>query len=200
MNIFLRRDFLPVLLLLVIVAMGVEIIYLIDQNHRLRAMIDDPTLFFNKTLQKNQTVPSIRAEGVNGEDVSLRYAPAEPYTLLMWFSPTCSSCQDNFGFWNEIYRRHDLNLLRLVGFCACNPDEGRDVVSGDSIEYPVLAVTERSLIDMYKGNLLPQTVLISPEGVIRGVWPGSLVERQKKEILSALMALKAIKPEGGDKQ
>ncbi len=93
---------------------------------------------------------------------------------------------------------HIPDKLRIVGFCACAAAEGREAATANAMQFPVLAVTEQSIVDMYKGNLLPQTVLIAPNGQILQVWPGALLDRQKKEILSHLSSLATIKVEGGE--
>lgn len=186
------------LLLAVIILMGVEIVYLVYQNRQLHLMLEDPSRFFEKTLQAGQTVPAIRAEDVNGKDLALSYSSDSPFTLVLWFSPTCSSCEDNFGLWKDVDRLRIADKLRIVGFCSCTATEGRTVVAEKGLEFPVLAATDQSIVDLYKGNLLPQTILISPEGAIRRVWPGAMLESQKKELLSELKSLDLLKPEGGE--
>ena len=182
----------------IILLMGAEIIYLTYQNRQLKAMLDDPSRFFEKTLQAGDSVPAVRAEDINGNEFSLTYSETAPYTLILWFSPTCSSCEDNIGLWNDIYRAHVPEKLRIVGFCACAAAEGREAATANALQFPVLAVTEQSIVDMYKGNLLPQTVLIAPSGQIIQVWPGALLDRQKNEVLASLRSIGTIKMEGGE--
>jgi peroxiredoxin len=186
------------LLVAIIILMGAEIVYLVYQNRQLRQMVDDPARFFEKTLRAGQTVPAIRAEDINGKEVGLTYSPDSPFTLVLWFSPTCSSCEDNFGFWQDVYRLSKPEKLRIVGFCACTVGEGKEVTVARQLNFSVLAATEPTIVDLYKGNLLPQTILIAPDGQIMNVWPGALLESQKKEILSILGSLHTIKPEGGE--
>ncbi|MBK7090377.1 MAG: hypothetical protein IPH59_01440 [bacterium] len=45
----------------IILLMGAEIIYLTYQNRQLKAMLDDPSRFFEKTLQAGDSVPAVRA-------------------------------------------------------------------------------------------------------------------------------------------
>jgi peroxiredoxin len=186
------------LLFAIIVLMGVEIGYLVYQNRQLHLMLEDPSRFFEKTLQAGESVPAIRAEDVNGKELGLTYSTTGPFTLVLWFSPTCSSCEDNFGLWKEIFSKSEPDRLRIVGFCSCTAAEGRETVKAQQLKFPVLAATDQSIVDLYKGNLLPQTILVAPDGQIKNVWPGALLESQKKEILSVLKTLKTLKPEGGE--
>jgi peroxiredoxin len=175
-------------LIAVIVVMGVEIIYLVIQNHRLRAIVQDPKKYF-KTLSKDEIVPSFSTQDINGSDLSLRYSPGEPFTMLFWFGPTCSSCKNNIGFWKRIHDEYSSDKLRFLGIYAGNPDEAREYVLEYGFEFPVICATHRHIVDSYKGHVLPQTVLITPEGMIQGVWPGALGEERENEILMALEAL-----------
>jgi peroxiredoxin len=193
-----KKNLTTLLLLAIIILMGAEIVYLIYQNRQLRQMIDDPSRFFEKTLQVGQMVPAIRAEDITGNELALTYSPDGPYTLVLWFSPTCSSCEDNFEFWKNVHRLSKPERLRIVGFCACTVGEAKDVTAAKELGFTVLAATEPTIVDLYKGNLLPQTILIAPDGLIKSVWPGALLDSKKKEVLSLLIDLDTIKPEGGE--
>lgn len=187
-----------VMILLVIVAlMAAEIFYLSYQNSKLRAMIDDPSQLL-RTLNADDAVPSVRTQDINGVDFALRFGPEEPATLLLWFSPGCAHCESNFEFWETIYQRHDDTRLRMVGFCAGNFDEARQLAMERDIKYPVLAVTDPYITETFKGNVLPQTVLISSEGIIRKVWPGEHDDRARLEIDSALNSLSVFGSQGGE--
>lgn len=183
-----------IVLCTIIVLMGAEIIYLVYQNRQLTAMLNDPSQLLERTLKSGQTVPAIRAADINGEEITLTYSESSPYTLVYWFSPTCESCEENFGFWNDIYSVRVEDRLRVVGFCACNAGEGRETKSAHALQYPVLAATEQSIVDMYKGNLLPQTLLIKPDGEIVQVWPGALPEMHRRDIMKILTDLETIRP------
>ncbi len=187
------------LLVVLIVVMGAEIMYLIVQNRRLQAMLDDP-LQYLQTLQPDQTVPSIRGADINGEDISLQYSATEPYTLLTWFSPGCGACKENFAYWNLLREKFPPDRMRMIGFCAGTIDEARQVVQEYALTYPVMSVTDRFLVDSYKGNLLPQTVLINPSGQVTQVWPGELLLSQREQMEATLAGLVSHADKGGDQQ
>ncbi|MBK7142316.1 MAG: TlpA family protein disulfide reductase [bacterium] len=184
-------------LVAIIVVMGVEILYLVAQNHRLQAMLDDP-LQFMQTLQPDQSVPAIRGQDIAGSDVSLQYGPDQPYTLLTWFSASCSACKGNFGYWNELYGKYGSERMRMIGFCGGTLEEARATAQEQAISYPVMSVTDQFLVEAYKGNLLPQTVLINPTGQVTQVWPGELTLSMLEQIDAQLAGLVSHADKGGD--
>jgi len=182
-----KKNQLTVILLIIIALMGTEIIYLVYQNRKLQSMVGDPTSYF-KTLKPDQSVPSIRARDIEGKDISFRYSPAEPYTLLLWFSAACEACRTNFEFWNELYDGRIDSRIRFAGFCSGTPDESRQIASEQNIRFPVLSISDPSMVEAFGGNILPQTILISPEGKVLNSWPGALEKKGKDEIISELQA------------
>ena len=194
-----RQSRLTIILLIIIVVMAAEIFNLTYQNSKLRAMIDDPSKLI-RTLNPDDTVPSVRTQDINGIDFALRFGPEEPATLLLWFSPGCEHCQENFAFWERIFARHNEKRLRMAGFCAGNFEEARQLAAERNLKYPVMAVTDPYITETFKGNVLPQTILISPGGIIKRAWPGEHDEKARNEIDSALASLSAFKTEGGESQ
>ena len=188
MSLNFPRDRWTVVLLAIIVLMGLEIVFLMYQNRKLKAVIDDPKQYF-KTLAKDDTVPAIAAYDLDGNDVSLRYSAEAPHSVLFWFAPTCPSCEDNIEFWKQVYVEQKSDRLRFLGMCAGQPDEAAAFVADHEIEFPVMSVTDPYIMEAYQGNMLPQTVLISPEGTILGVWPGALDEGGRAQFLARLKQL-----------
>jgi peroxiredoxin len=185
-----RRDRLTYVLLAVVVLMGFEIVFLVIQNQRLRRIVRDPKKYF-QTVSRDEVVPSFNAADIDGNDVSVRYGPGQPYTLLFWLGPTCDACEDNVAFWKSIYDQNDSDHLRILAMFAGNPAEAREYVARHGIEFTVVCADNRFIVDSYKGHALPQTVLIDPTGTIRGVWPGVLGEKREGEIMATVESLRS---------
>ena len=182
------RNLTTYLFIAVIVVMGIEIIYLVIQNRMLKSIIADPMKYF-QTLAEDDPVPAFSAQDIDGNDVEVSYAPDEPYTMLFWFGSTCSSCENNMHVWERIYERFQSERLRFLGVFIGNPGSAKKYVSAQQLEFPVLCATHRYLVDVYKGHVLPQTMLVTPGGVIGGIWPGILSEHDEMSIVEALEAL-----------
>jgi len=182
------QDRWTLILIAIIVFMGAEIIYLMIQNQKLRGIIEDPKKYF-KTLSTDDIVPSFNALDIYGQNISLRYSPDAPFSLLFWFSPTCSACEDNIDFWNEMYTDTSIHNIRYLGMCSGSPDEVREFAGTNGIKYRVICADDPYLVETYKGNVLPQTVLISPDGMIIRVWPGALDNKHREEIINTISQL-----------
>ena len=70
--------------------------------------------------------------------------------------------------------------------CVGTPGEAREFVSAHGLEFPVICAGDPYILRSYKGNVIPQTVLISPEGTVIGAWPGTLEKDQEGKILALL--------------
>lgn len=179
----ISKDHWIIILTIVSVLMGIEIVYITIQNQKLKSILNDPKRYFN-TLTKEDVVPSITAVDINGEEINLRYSLEAPPTLLFWFSPGCSVCEGNFEFWNRIFMESDEEHIRCLGMCIGTPEEAKDFCDENGLAFPVICVSDAYILESYKGNVIPQTVLISPTGTVLGAWPGLLEKEQEGKILS----------------
>ena len=183
-----RKISLTAVLLIVVVILSGEIVYLIAQNRRLRSMLAQvPSM---QVLQQGQTVPSLAAIDLDGANVAVRYGENEPSTVLIWFSPSCHLCAENAAFWNDIFARYDPSAgVRFLVMSDGGPDETKAYVAEHALAFPIVCITDESLIDAYNGRVMPQTALISPQGGIENVWPGALEEMRQVEITAVLDSL-----------
>lgn len=195
-SVFLKRHSREILIAIILL-MAVSIIYLLYENRRLTEIINDPKKYF-RTVEAEEKVPSIRTQDIYGNNISLRYSNSEPHTFLFWFSPNCSSCEENLAYWNSLFTANNSKEIRFLGMCAGNPEEARKIVEDFDLKFPVTCAGDPFIIETYHGKVMPQTVLITPAGRIKKVWPGSLTDRQKEEINSEAVGVNALTMEGGE--
>ena len=197
MNLDFRKNWLSLFLIGISILMGIEIVYLMHQNRRLRNIITSPEQYY-QVLEREDIVPPFTAQDLDGNTVSLQYSPDQPHTLLLWFSPTCQACEDNLYFWNDLYHDYDSDRLLLLGMCTDDPADVRNMVTEYGLNFPIVCLDDPSLVEAYKGNVLPQTVLISPQGTIRKAWPGPLGVEQRGSIRTVLSQLDTLTGKGGE--
>jgi peroxiredoxin len=197
MDFELRKNWFSLLLIIIVIIMGLEIVYLMDQNRKLRGVISNFT-YFTQTLGQDDSVPPFSATDLNGEIVEIAYSPGQPYTLLMWFSSSCSACDDNLRFWNELYLDYNSGRVRMLGVYADDSAAIHTLAEEYNLVFPIVGLDDQSLVEAYNGYTLPQTMLISPQGSVRKVWRGSLDEKRRESVISAVAQVKNLTGKGGD--
>ncbi len=177
---FLKTQLWSIILIVLVVVMGVEIFLLVQENRKLREALSRPRGPF-KVLGPAEKVPSLIGVNLKGEEFKVEY-PSSAKTVLLWFSPACPSCEENLAFWKEIYQRHNSEKLRFVGVAQAEKNKVEEFIKRFQLEFPVLIISNLSLVDQYKVEVIPQTMLIDTNGVVQKVWPGPLPEKYRKEI------------------
>ncbi|MDP2960058.1 MAG: redoxin domain-containing protein, partial [candidate division Zixibacteria bacterium] len=90
--------------------------------------------------------------------------------------------EENLKFWKEIYQKHSSEKFRFFGVTRAQKLEADKFVKKSQLEFPVLTISDISLLDQYRVEVTPQTMLIDNNGVVQKVWPGPLPEKNRKEI------------------
>lgn len=177
---FLKSHLWSVILVVLVLVMGVEIFLLVQENRKLRSALVAPRGPF-KVLNPEEKVPPLSGIDQRGEEVKVEY-PSSKQTVLFWFSAACPSCEHNVEFWKEIYQKHSSTSLRFFGVTRAAEEKTKEFVNKFQLEFPVLVVSDYSLLDQYQVEVIPQTMLIDEGGVVRKVWPGPLSENYKREM------------------
>lgn len=179
-KLFLKTQLWSIILIVLVVVMGVEILLLAQENQKLRKALSRPRGPF-KVLGPGEKVPSLFGINLEGKELKVEY-PSRQRTVLFWFSPACPSCEENLEFWKEVYRNYSSDNLRFLGVTNFGQDKTSEFVKKTQLEFPILIVSNSSLIDQYKVEAIPQTILIDTNGIVQKVWPGPLANEYKKEI------------------
>ncbi|HEX9912155.1 MAG TPA: TlpA disulfide reductase family protein [candidate division Zixibacteria bacterium] len=177
---FLKTQIWSIVLIVIIIVMGVEILLLVQENKKLRNTLSLSKGPF-KILNPEEKVPPLIGIDQKGEEVRIDY-PSSKKTVLFWFSPACPSCEENLVFWKEIYQRHNSEKLRFAGVTQAEKSKVEEFIKRFQLEFPVLIISNLSLVDQYKVEVIPQTMLIDSNGIVQKVWPGPLSEKYRKEI------------------
>jgi peroxiredoxin len=167
-----------IVLIVLVVAMGIEILFLVQENRKLRSAMTARRGPF-KILNPEEKVPPLVGVDQKGDEVRVEY-PSPQQTVLLWFSTGCPSCEHNVEFWKEIYKKHRSPHVRFLGVTTADEEKTEELA--DRFGFPVLIVSDYALLDQYKVEVIPQTMLIDQNGVVRKVWPGPLSDNYKKEM------------------
>jgi peroxiredoxin len=176
----LKTQLWSIILIIIVVVMGIEILLLVQENQKLRRALSHPRGPF-KVLGPGDKVHSLFGINLDGKEFKVDY-PSKERTMLLWFSPTCPSCEENLEFWKEIYRNYRSENLRFIGVTNFGQDKTSEFAKVNQLEFPILIVSNLSLMEQYKVEVIPQTILIDTNGIVQKVWPGPLTDEYKKEI------------------
>ena len=190
---FLKTQLWSIILVVLVLAMGVEILLLVQENRELRLALKVPREPL-KVLNPKEKVPPLTGIDLTGKEVKVEY-PSSKKTVLLWFSSDCSSCEDNLEFWRQIYQKRNSEMLRFFGVTTSEVDKTEEFVKKFQLEFPVLVLSDFSLLEKYRVEVIPQTMLIDSNGVVQKVWPGTLSENHKKEIEAMISS--SLKPQEG---
>ena len=177
---FLKTQLWSIILIVLVLAMGIEILLLVQENRELRSVLRIPREPF-KVLNPKEKVPPLSGLDQKGKEVKVEY-PSSKKTILFWFSTECPSCEYDLEFWKQIYQKHSSGMLRFFGVTSSDEDKTEEFVKKFQLQFPVLVLSDFSLLEKYRVDVIPQTMLIDTNGVVLKVWPGSLSENYKKKI------------------
>lgn len=197
MGFSFRNNFITIILSVIVVLMGIEILYLIRQNRRLLKIINNP-IPANQMLQPGTPVPPFRAPELKGDTIFVEYSDGQPYRLLLWLSTSCPACEDNLGFWNDLFIDLESEQISVIGVGTDEPAELSEMAASNGLLFPVVNIDDPAIIQAYKGFSRPQTILIDPQGRVRNLWPGSLSREQRESLTAELTKVRTLTGKGGD--
>lgn len=160
--------------------MGIEILLLVRENRKLHLQLKATRGPF-KILNPEDKVPPLVGLDLNRKAARVEFPSSEPI-ILFWFSATCPSCEHNVEFWKQVYQKHRSDHLIFYGVTNTGEEETADFVKRFQLDFPVLIVSDLSLLEKYRVEVIPQTMLIDTDGSVIKVWPGPLSEIYQKEM------------------
>jgi peroxiredoxin len=161
-----------------LLALGVSNVLLLRQNLQLRARLaaaaPQP-----EALRPGDKVPGFVAAGLRGETVEVEYAGAGTKRILLYFTPTCPYCREQFAYWREIIGRADPNQFEVIGVARDAEDKSKleDYLravncAGDSQTPLRVALNPEAVRRAYKFSATPITVIVANDGTVEKHWAG----------------------------
>ena len=151
-------------------------VLLLRQNLQLRAQITgtQPVV-----LQPGDKVPEFAAVNLNGENVDVKYKGEGPKRILLYFTPTCPYCREQFAYWREIIGRADSSRFEVLGLARTAEDKSRleDYLrlvncASDSQTPLRIALIPEAVRRDYKFSATPITVIVANDGTVEKQWVG----------------------------
>lgn len=122
---------------------------------------------------KGAVAPDFVLKDVRGHNLRLSEYRGDTVVLSFWGS-SCGPCRESLSQLNAIASLPGVDAPVLLGV-NLDGDAGRAVAVADSLRlaFPTLIDTKQAVGRLYDVDDLPLTLLIDPEGRVRGVWKGN---------------------------
>ncbi len=137
-----------------------------------------------KVLAVGDMAPEFRAVGLQGEKIQLSEWKGSPVILRFW-STDCKYCRADTPIFNYYFENYKEKGLRVVYVNTGEESMAlvKEFVADLEITFPVIKEGGQAIATQYNVKIVPQTIFISPEGIILTAILGGVGEAEFKEIL-----------------
>lgn len=146
-------------------------VLLIKQNLQMRKEIDrhKPSV-----LQKGDRVEPFSAPTLRNQIIGVDYTGTGATRVLVFFTPSCPYCSEQFPYWREILRKADASRFQLIGVVSESDDRTKveGYLRSFGCESLQTAVVPKEVGKNYKLSMTPTTLLIDNGGTVQEVWTG----------------------------
>lgn len=161
---------------LMLLALAVSNVLLLRQNLQMRAALTKAAPDF---LQAGERVSPFVAIGLREERIEVNYAGAGRMRVLLYFTPGCRYCREQFPYWRELIAHADHDRFEVLGVAADGEDRAKleDYLrsfncAGDSLTPLRVALVPDAVRRAYKLSATPITMLVAGNGTVEKVWTG----------------------------
>ena len=131
-------------------------------------------------------LPALSGHGPDGAKSVLTYGSRGQKTVLLVFSPTCGTCDENWPKWKNLINGLNKALYRVVAVDLA-PRLSRAYVEKHGLDgIQVIADLDPGGVLDYHFRLTPQTILVSSAGEVEKVWTGLLEGNRERDAQKAL--------------
>lgn len=136
-------------------------------------------------LAVGERVPPIYGEDAHGSLFQLHYEKIGRPTLLYVFSPSCRWCQRNIENFHTLGQKL-AKSHRVVGVSLSEIPLSKRREETEKLGFPVVFNPSPESLEAYKLGGTPQTLLLSPDGVVLKNWTGAYANGLAEEIEKSL--------------
>lgn len=132
------------------------------------------------TLSPGMKVDPFTAVGLDGKQQTISYAAADKPTVFYVLSPSCIWCERNK---ENIEKLAELkgNDFRFIGISLTEAGL-KEYSEGHHLNFPMYTRLTSKTIDSLGLGGTPQTIVISPEGLVLKNWKGAYAELTQPEV------------------
>ena len=137
-----------------------------------------------KALAVGDMAPEFTAVGLQGEKIQLSEWKGSPVVLRFW-STDCKYCRADTPIFNYYFENYKEKGLRVVYVNTGEESMAlvKEFVADLDISFPVIKEGGQEIATQYNVKIVPQTIFISPDGIILTAILGGVGEAEFEEIL-----------------
>lgn len=140
-------------------------------------------------IQVGDDAPDFALVDMNGEKHQLSDYKGQGVFLNFW-GTWCKPCEREFPIMDEQYQVYKDKGLEILAVNVGESDFSvQKFVDRKGLSFPVLIDHNKSVMETYKINPLPTTLLINPEGKIEKVITGEMSEEMIKEYMEQIIPI-----------
>lgn len=154
-------------------------ILLLIQNRNLKTSTQRRS---ENLLTPGKVLPPLSGITISGSKEKIEWNKDNRKTLILIFSPRCGYCHENMPNWKSILQTIDRTKFRPV-LVSIIPEEAKEYLEKYSLaDMPNFIEPEPQAKVEYAMHLVPQTLLVDPNGKLEKIWIGLIQDEQKGEI------------------
>jgi hypothetical protein len=134
-------------------------------------------------LQPGTRVPAIEVTDLDGAKVQVRWSDDPRPTVLYVFSPTCIWCARNVASITKLAAAREREY-RFIGL-SLSAHGVRELVQSTGIVFPVYTNPPNPLVAALKLGSTPETLIVTPGGVVVRTFYGAYAGPVKQEVEAA---------------
>ena len=172
-----------------VVMLAVSNSLLLRQNLQLRNLLKK---FEPDQLKPGDKLEPFSASGLNGETVVIDFLSGGPRRVLLFLSPTCPYCREQFSYWKKLIDIAPAKGFQVVAVAMNSENRANLAAYLNSMGCPTgsktfsVALIPEEVRQKYKFSITPTTLVISSDGKADAIWTG-LLKPSDVEAASAML-------------
>jgi len=146
-------------------------ILLLRQNLQMRREIEKVR---SPLLEIGETVPSFSGMDVTGQPLPIGYTGRESTRVLLYFTPTCPYCREQFPYWRQVAEGAASPKFQVMGIVSDREDRAgvAAYLRSFGCEHLPVAFVTSHVLTAYKLSMTPTTLVVGNKGKVEAVWAG----------------------------
>jgi peroxiredoxin len=156
---------------LMVLVLATTNLLLLRQNLKMRSSIEGHR---PSALQTGDKVESFSAQALTGDTVHIGYTGKEVTRVLLYFSPDCPYCHEQFAYWQELLKKVNGNNFQVIGMIGESEDKSKvkDYLQKIGCQNLRVVVLPGEARQSYKLSMTPTTLVIANDGTVEKSWVG----------------------------